>query len=183
MRRTLSPFEVAEARLVFGGSLNYARARVVEEVRWPDWVGDLGARLHPGDGLRAHNAVTIGNTSYFPVPLRTDEATVRGGYLRDFSWLIHELAHQWQYQHLGWRYLLDAGVVQLELGRAGYDYQGEHPSRESALRALRQQGRRLRHLNPEQQGDIARDYYYALRTGGDASPWEPFIAELKGESE
>lgn len=183
MPRRLSPFELAEARLVFGAGLSYARVRIVEQVRWPDWVGKLGARLHPGEGLRAHNAVTIGSTSYFPLPLRTDEASVLGGHLRDLSWLIHELMHQWQYQHLGWRYLLAAGAVQLEQGRAGYDYQGDHPSRENALRAARQQGRRLRHFNLEQQGDLARDYYYVLRTGGDPSPWEPFIAELQGERE
>ena len=34
-------------------------------------------------------------------------------------------------------------------------------------------------LNPEQQGDLARDYYYRLKAGLNCSAWEPFIQEMR----
>jgi hypothetical protein len=171
---------MAEARLVFASSLDYARVFVFENARWPDAVDRVGAslqkRVRPPE---EHNAVTFGQTSYFPVVLDTAAESVAAGNLRDMAWLIHELTHQWQYRRQGWGYLTAALSVQLRLGRQAYNYQGTYPTTEAALLAAHSQGRRLAQFNPEQQGDLARDFYYRLKTGLNCSAWEPFIGELR----
>ena len=179
-RRPLSISEVAEAQTVFGSGLDYTRAFVYENAGWPDWIDSLGARLQRRMRYKdEHNAITLGTTSYFPVSLKTDAATIAGGELRDISWLIHELTHQWQYRRLGWSYLVSALQVQMRLGRAAYDYRGEAASPEAALQAALTAGRKLASFNPEQQGDLARDYYLRRRWGENCDPWEPFIQELR----
>ena len=178
--RPLSASEIGEARLVFASSLDYSRAFVAENASWPDYVDRMGAALQkrvrqPDD----HNAVTFGQTSYFPVVLDTKPETLAAGNLRDMAWLMHELTHQWQFRRQGWGYLAAAVSVQLRLGRAAYDYQGDSSSTEAALLAAHSAGRRLAQFNPEQQGDIARDYYYRLKAGLSCSAWEPFIQEMR----
>ena len=180
IRRPLTAAEITEARLVFGPGLNYERAVVAENARWPDWVDQIGAKLqkrmrHKGE----QNAITLGNTSFFPTMLNTGGEVVANGNLRDIGWLIHELAHQWQFQRWGWRYLTSALSVQLREGRNSYDYRRGHPSQEAALKAAHLAGRRLAYFNPEQQGDLARDFYFRLKRGEDCSAWDPFIIEFR----
>src|SRR5574341_200476 len=157
-RRLLSAIERAEAETVFGAGLNYTRVFVVENTPLPNWIADIGRSAKP-------NAITLGNVSYFPEMLQTSADIIAGGNLRGITWLMHELTHQWQYQHLGWRYLAAAVSVQLREGAQAYNYQRQYPSREAALQAARAAGRRLAHFNMEQQGDIARDYYALLKQG------------------
>ena len=179
-RRKLSPAEVAEAKLVFGTGMDYTRAHVVEGATWPDWIDAIGARLQKRMRHKdEHNAITLGGTSDFPVPLKTDAESIGGGYLRDIGWLMHELTHQWQYQRLGWKYLSSALGVQLREGRRAYDYRREHPTLEAALLAAMSAGLRLASFNLEQQGDLARDYYFRLKQRQEIGPWEPFIAEFR----
>jgi hypothetical protein len=170
-RRRLTAFEIAEARQVFGEGLDYARALVFENTPLPNIIAYLGRSPRP-------NAVTLGSTSYFPVTLQTaPEAVARD--ISNMAWLIHELTHQWQFQRLGWSYLTRALSVQLRLGADSYNYQKKHPSREEALREAKALGRRLMDFNMEQQGDLARHYYEALKQGRDPAPWEPFVAEFR----
>jgi len=179
-RRPLNPTEIDEARLVFGPGLDYTRARVAENAGFPNLIDRIGQFLM-GQPRPAgvDNAVTLGSTSYFPRTLRTTPDVLAAGNFSDMSWLIHELTHQWQYQRFGWRYLSDALRVQLRQGRGGYDYRRNHASKEEALREDRDMGKRLADFNLEQQGDLARDYYVARRRGRDATPWEPFILDLR----
>lgn len=171
--RPLSTTELTEARRVFGDGLNYGRVRLVETSRLPTLVADIGARLHARQPP-PENAVTLGDRSYFPRPLRTEALD-----LADMAWLIHELTHQWQFQTVGWRYLREALYVQLTLGPAAYDYAGRGRRPQEALMAASRAGRTLADFNREQQGDIARDYYVALRRGDDAAAWVPFVAALR----
>jgi hypothetical protein len=180
LRRSLTADEIAEARLVFGPGLNYTRAFVAENARWPDLVDKLGAKLQKRMRSKdEHNAITLGNTSFFPVALKTQAGIVAGGNLRDMAWLIHELTHQWQFQRWGWRYLSSALSVQLREGRRSYDYRRDHPSHEAALQAARAAGRRLASFNPEQQGDLARDFYFRCKLNQDCTAWDPFIEEFR----
>jgi hypothetical protein len=176
--RPLSSSELAEARLVFGGGLDYNRVRVSEGGYFPNFIADIGALLQ-GRKRTWDNAVTLGNTSHFPIRIRTTLDDLAGGYLRDMAWLIHELTHQWQYQQAGWRYLAEALGVQLREGSRGYDYTGKHGRPMDALRAERDAGRRFHNFNREQQGDITRDYYVRLKGNEDVSAWEPFIDDLR----
>jgi hypothetical protein len=178
--RPLTASETTEARLVFAGTLDYTHAFVSENAHWPDWVDTMGASLQkrirePDD----HNAVTVGQTSFFPVTLATSAELIAAGNLRDMAWLMHELTHQWQFRRMGWTYLGLALSVQLRLGRLAYNYQGIYPSTEAALLAAHAEGRRLADFNLEQQGDLARDYYYRLKGGLSCAAWEPFVQELR----
>jgi hypothetical protein len=67
----------------------------------------------------------------------------------------------------------------LRLGRMAYNYQGSYPTTEAALVAAHAEGKRLAQFNLEQQGDLARDYYYRLKGGLSCAAWEPFIHELR----
>jgi type VI secretion system secreted protein VgrG len=173
-KRSLSTFELAEARLVFADGLDYTRVGVWDEMPLPNWIADVGAALR-SQRRTANNAVTLGNTSYFPVALHAD--TDAG----EMAWLIHELTHQWQFQRVGWRYLWEAVNVQVRAGPKGYDYTNNQSSKEAALTEAKVSGKRLADFNREQQGDIARDYYSALKQGRDPRPWEPFVSEFRSK--
>ncbi|MBP7694717.1 MAG: hypothetical protein KA764_22535 [Anaerolineales bacterium] len=176
-KRPLSASELAEARLVFADGLDYTRVRVAEASPFPNFIADIGA-FFQGKKRTWDNAVTLGDTSYFPRQLRTSPADLAAG-LTDMAWLIHELTHQWQFQTAGWRYLSEALHVQLTLGPAGYDYAGKAGSPREALRAASQVQRRFLDFNREQQGDIARDYYVARKRGEDVAAWQPFVDDLR----
>ena len=179
-RRSLTPLEIAEAQLVFGDGLDYTRAFVFEGATWTDAVDHIGAFIQKRKrGPDDHNAITLGDTSYFPIRIRTSAEVLARGDYGHMTWLIHELTHQWQYQHLGWRYLRDALGIQLKEGRRSYDYVREHGSPEKALQAAAKLSRKFVDFNPEQQGDITRDYYFYLKQQRDCAPWEPFIDEVK----
>lgn len=180
-RRLLSAWECAEAQLVFGAGLDYTRAFVWENTRWPNLIADMGAAMHRYKRT-SDNAVTLGNISYFPVTLHTTPETLATGDLRDISWLMHELTHQWQFQQMGWPYLWRALRVQISAGLNSYNYQAHHPTKDDALHAFHAAGHRLMHFNMEQQGDIARDYYFALKLGKDVSAWEPYITEFRNRA-
>ncbi len=176
-RRLLSASELAEARLVFGDGLDYTRAFVCENARWPNWIADMGALMHHYTRTLP-NAVSLGDTCYFPVTLRTAPEVIVSGELGDTGWLIHELTHQWQFQRMGWHYLWQALRVQIRDGSRGYDYCDGHPTPTDALRAAHAAGRTLMDFNMEQQGDLARDYYLLLKSGRATDAWAPFIKEF-----
>jgi hypothetical protein len=87
-------------------------------------------------------------------------------------WLIHELTHAWQFQQMGWIYLLRAMLAQLT--SRPYDYEGE-----SGLRMTRDGGGTILSFNPEQQGAIVSDYYVRLKTGAGVAAWQPFIDDIR----
>lgn len=174
-RRALTALECAEAALVFGPGVATARVGVWENHALPHWVAALGRGWQRARGLavasNAPNAIALGPHLLFA---RALEPTVG-----DYGWLIHELAHYGQFQQQGWAYLPAALQVQLQLGARCYDYQGHYASRAAALQAAWQQGRRLADFNLEQQAELARHYYFALKQGQDPRPWEPFVVALQ----
>jgi hypothetical protein len=183
--RPLYAWEAAEARQVFGDSLRYDRVRIHECATWTDAIDRLGRRLKrmPPPGLEQHNSVTLGYHCYFPVSL--PDRLVPPGHPLDFCmpWLIHELTHAWQYQHVGWIYLARALAAQFRYGTAAYDFGGE-----ANLVKCRQNHWTITKFNPEQQGDIARYYYYGLRSTNaidepnkqnELSAYQPYICDIQ----
>jgi Domain of unknown function (DUF4157) len=169
--RTLRPDELAAAQQIFENGLDYARVRVSEGSQVPNLVGQIGAALRGMPAPQA-NAITVGNTSYFPRDLTSN--------LVDLAWLLHELTHQWQYQHFGIVYLAQA------IGAATYVYcnPGETPA--GALARCHGEAKTFGSFNREQQGDIVRDYYFALMQPRDPngmppdlSAWEPYLQEIR----
>ncbi len=171
--RKLTDTEEQEARRVFSSTIDYPSISVIEGVAWPDTIAHIGSKLS-GSGPPSHNAITLGNRVYFPVKLRTDLPITDPIFLNDMSWLVHELTHTWQYQHHGPVYLIQALWAQIRLGAEAYGYGWDQGLRQAAL-----DGKSLLDFNREQQGDIARHYYFRERQGLDTSAWEPFVLQFK----
>jgi hypothetical protein len=163
---------------VFGASIRFEAVRIVEGAGWTNAISRIGAKINREPEPKFDNAVTLGNTSYFPRILKTGPAPSAPESLTDLAWMIHELAHVWQYQHTGIIYLFRALRADLTLGIRAYEYGGE-----KGLDEARSAGRKFADLNPEQQGDIARHYYSRLKKGQDTAAWEPFIEEMRRAKE
>jgi len=169
--RTLRADELAAAQPIFETGLDWTRVRISEGNPVPNFIGRLGALMR-GRPVPEANAITVGNTSYFPRELAPD--------LVDLGWLMHELTHQWQYQHFGIRYLAQAIAAPTYV----YCNEGETPAQ--ALIRCHAEGKAFSDFNREQQGNIVRDYYFALQqslTSGIAlqalSAWEPYLQEIR----
>lgn len=169
--RTLRPDEQAVAQQIFQNGLDLTRVRVSEGSQVPNTIGRIGALLRGKPAPQA-NAVTVGNTSYFPRDLTSDDV--------DLAWLMHELTHQWQYQHFGMIYLPQA------IGAPTYVYcsAGETPA--AALARCYSEGKSFAGFNREQQGDIVRDYFFAMKQTQDSaaaqpvlSAWAPYLQEIR----
>ena len=169
--RTLRPDEMAAAHEIFEDGIDFVRVHVSEGSQIPNVIGRIGALMRGRPAPQA-NAITIGNTSYFPRVLTSD--------LVDVAWLMHELTHQWQYQHFGMRYLTEAIAASTYV----YCNDGETPA--SALARYHLEGKTFADFNREQQGDIVRDYYFALKQTTDPatasqvlSAWDSFLQEIR----
>ncbi len=174
--RPLRDWEIEEARKVFGNRLDYAPIRIHECARPANLLDDLGRRLKrmPAREGNVNNALTLGNNPYYSVQLPTKliGPDQKGSYF--MPWLMHELTHCYQFQRLGWRYLLMALGAQFRHGAHAYDYGGWHN-----LMLRRQQGWKFHHFNLEQQGDITRDYYRRLRKGKPVNAWQSYIDDIQ----
>jgi hypothetical protein len=155
--RTLTSTEIAEAKKVFGNSIKYWQVRI-DEYSLIAWIGSL---FKGGGGL--------GVTTFHTINFNRKIKTAPGN--SDMAWLIHELTHVSQYEHVGSQYMGEAIHAQ---ATTGYGYGGE-----AGLLADRAAGKHFRDYNREQQGDIARDYYLALTSGRSTAAFDPFIAELR----
>jgi hypothetical protein len=171
--RPMYTWEIQEARRVFGEQLRYERVRIHEGATWPDRVNRIGTRMKDMKSSGDPNAITLGNHIYFPVRLLAAPLPYTHSEFYKIPWLIHELTHAWQYQRLGWRYLVKALKAQISEGRMAYDFGGEE-----WLRICYRRGWKLTDFNLEQQGDIARTYYDRLCRGIDISAWLPFVTEF-----
>ncbi len=172
--RSLHPWEVDAARLVFAGRLAYEKVRIHECNPFPNWINRMGHRLKGMEAPHTHNAITLGNHVFFPV--RLPENPVRYGdpeYYK-LSWLIHELTHAYQYQKYGWSYLYKAVRTQLTEKAAAYNYGGK-----TMLKQRREEGWKFHHFNLEQQGDICRDYFDCLQRGEeDLEAWRSYLEDI-----
>ena len=178
LERRLREWEIVEARTVFGDALDYARVRIHECASWTDAANRLGMWLKriPLPPAYVPNAITLGDHCYFPIQLpETLALWDRSPY--SFGWVIHELTHAWQYQHLGWKYLTQALSAQFRHGAAAYDF-GDA----AGLAAAQQAGEKFSSFNPEQQGAIVQAYYDRLRANRDVTAWMPFVHEIQART-
>jgi hypothetical protein len=166
--RTMTEYEIRQARRVFGDAIDYTKVRINE--------GSISAKVASVGGY----ARTIGNTVHMP----------EGGS-RNMAFMIHELTHVWQYQHQGWTYAPKCIWAQIT---EGYSYvpsdldqwnahlEGKDPlpsTPDEALRSARQEGKTLQSFNPEQQGDILADYFRRQQRGGDVSAYAAFVGDVR----
>lgn len=173
--RGLYGWEIEEFRPVFGQSLKYERVRIHECAGFPDTLDRIGRKLKGMEppGKDSHNAITLGNHCFFPVQLPESLPPLGDPERYKLDWLVHELTHAWQYQQMGWIYLIKALRAQFRDKELAYDFGGE-----SGLLKSRQKQIPFKKFNPEQQGNITQAYYVRLRAGHDVSAWQPYIDEI-----
>jgi hypothetical protein len=172
--RPMYAWEIVEAQKVFAVGLNYGRVCIHENNTWTNAMDRLGRKLKGMPPVEVNNALTLGNHCYFPVKLLDQFVPVDHPENYKLGWLIHELTHAWQYQHMGWRYLWLALSAQFRQKGAAYNFDGE-----DGLKKRHREAWTLQKFNLEQQGDIARTYYDRVCRGVDASAWQPFIDEFQ----
>ena len=172
--RSLYTWEIDEAYKVFASGLIYERVRVHECTTWTNTLDRVGRKLKSMPPANVNNAVTLLNHCFFPIRLLDQPVQVGHPEHYKLGWLIHELTHAWQYQHIGLSYIWLALKVQFQLKGSAYDFEGEE-----GLKKRRRQEWTLLKFNLEQQGDIARTYYDRLSHGKDVQAWLPYIEEFQ----
>lgn len=151
--RSLSDTELTEAKKVYGDGLRYWQIRIDEY----SLIAKLGA-LFAG-------SKNMGVTTFHTINFTRKIVAAPGN--GDMDWLIHELAHVCQMQHVGIQYLVEALVAQYT---GGYNYGGTE--------ALK--GKTIHDFNREQQADIAADYYTkALYGNTPVDYFMPIINEFR----
>lgn len=146
--RSLTIIEEQEARSIFGNRINYRKVRIDET----SLTALMRAKLKGYSGM--------GTTTFHTINFSRKLNTAAGN--PDMKWLIHELAHVAQMEHVGSQYLVE--VFHAQVGE-GYAYR---------------LGTKKHFLdyNREQQACIVADYYIARCSGGSTAAFEPYIAEL-----
>jgi hypothetical protein len=142
--RGLTSGEMADAKLIFGDSLDYSKV-IVDGGS----VASLGA------------CRTIGNTVHLTSDLfqpNSSETTTKGKRT-----LVHELTHVWQYQHQGWTYAPKALWAQAKAAVSG--------SRNGAYdwKPLVKNGTPWEEWNPEAQAEAVEEYNIALHKVNDGT--------------
>ena len=121
------------------------------------------------DWIFAHNgnlAFTTWHTVNFPRNGRHTRA--------NRAILVHEVAHVYQYEQVGSRYLGEAIYMLIKTKRDCYAYGG--------VEGLQQDwaaGKRYRDYNREQQAQIVQDYFSRCERGQDVAAYEPFMVEVR----
>ena len=174
-RRKLYKWEQQEAQTVFSTSIDYRRIIVHEGVRWTNIIDDWARRLRsiPPRPQYQQNAIAIGFHCYFPVRLPSKYLERNDNFRLSMGWLIHELAHVWQFQSMGWNYLSMALMAHIREGVNVYDYGGIE-----CLAKLRLQGVTLKDYNLEQQAAILQDAYLHFSDSNHNSVWSAYIADV-----
>ncbi|WP_440948444.1 hypothetical protein ACSAZL_09560 [Methanosarcina sp. T3] len=147
--RKLTSLEEQEARTVFGDSINYRQVRIDEH----SLIARIGAKIKNSSGM----GIAIFHTINFNKKIKTSSGN------SDMKWLIHELAHVSQMEHIGSKYLVEAFHAQATEGY-GYDL-GTKPH--------------FCDYNREQQASIAADYYIACISGRSTALYDMYIRELQ----
>ncbi len=136
--RSMTNIEISEAKKVFGSSLPYKMIRIDEK----SLMAVLGARVNKNK----HLGFVLFRTVNFTRKLDSRPAN------NDMAWLIHELVHVWQAEHIGTDYIPEALHAQKT---SGYGYGGTETLKKKW---------ELEDFNREQQADIIRNAYRNLNS-------------------
>jgi hypothetical protein len=142
--RGLSSAELADAKLIFGDSIDYSKV-----------VVDGGSIASVGASR------TIGNTVHLASNLfksGSSETTTAGRRI-----LVHELTHVWQYQHQGWTYAPKALWAQAKAAVNG-DRNGAYNWKALVVKDVPWD-----EWNPEAQAEAVEEYNIALHKANDGT--------------
>lgn len=146
--RSLSSDEIAYAREIYAGSVDYGPITITRD-----------------SAISAGAPKTIGNTIHLKSTKPwnhfvgdTMELTNQGR-----ECLIHEMCHVWQYQHGGYAYIGDSLWAQLKASIGGGDRGGAYEWQDADAAGIPWED-----WNPEQQAKAVEDYNIAFRAVQDA---------------
>lgn len=148
--RTLTSTEKAEAEKVFRGSVSLWQVRIDEA----SLISAIGSFFSGGGGM----GVTLFHTVNFNRKINSAAGN------SDMAWLIHELTHVSQYEHVGSQYIGEAIHSQATVG---YDY-----GKGAGLA-----GKDFKDFNREQQGDIIKHYYYYILCGNNDPDYSNYATD------
>ena len=167
--RNMVAKEISEAKKVFGNSLPYNEIHI----HIGSWLADISSFFKKNP-----NAITTMRVVHFPSGVVLEEGIMGGETKDNFDWLMHELTHVWQGEHVGPMYMAHALYAQATENNA-YDYSDAGKTKMQTLIDADAAGKHFTDYNPEQMGDIVKDYYRNLVSAADNSAWDPFINEVK----
>ncbi|MFK8038683.1 MAG: hypothetical protein AB8B74_10370 [Crocinitomicaceae bacterium] len=147
--RKLTDDEIEELQLVYKNSIDYNLVKIKEESKWAKY----GSRFVKG----LHLGFVFLNTIHFSRTIKAEES------LSDMAWLVHEVTHISQHQKYGIVYIIKSLRAQRN---GGYAYQKTWLDKS------------LKHFNFEQQADIAKHYYLAIKAKEDVTLYETIKTEI-----
>lgn len=151
--RGLLPTELAEARKVFGWSIDLDRVKVANA----SYAADFIQAVNGGRPFTTMYVLNFSSKSDFKP----------NGELKSFGTLIHELTHVWQAVQAGPIYMIEALEQQLRKGSAAYRYTDAE---------LAAHGGDLLKFGREAQAQIIEDYYVSRYLNGNPrSAWEKYL--------
>jgi hypothetical protein len=164
--RELSGGEITEADKVFAGTIDYGQVRVDEH----SLISAISAKFSGGGGM----GVTLFHTINFNKVITPTAGS------QDMGWLIHEMTHVWQYEHVGSQYLGEAIHAQATVGyKYGTSTNWRDNGNGTFLANQRTAGATFASFNREQQGDITEHYYLRRTNGLDTTDWQPYIDDVQ----
>lgn len=146
--RPLTPDEIAYAREVFAGSLDYSKITITR-----DSMMSTGAPKTLGNTIHLRSVWGAEQFKKDSKGQWTMELTDPGR-----ETLIHEMTHVWQYQNGGLAYIPDSLMAQLKSSLSGGSRNGAYEWRPLADRDVPWE-----QWNPEQQASLVEEYNTALR--------------------
>ena len=166
--RELTPGEVSIAHGVFLDTIDYGQVRVDEN----SLIAKIGAHFSGGHGTGM--GVTLFHTINFNRKVTASAAS------EDAGWLVHELTHVWQYEHVGGQYIGEAIHAQATVGyKYGTSTRWDDDGNGTFLADQRRAGATFASFNREQQGDITSHYYMRKSNGKDVTDWQPYIDDVR----
>ena len=166
--------EIYEAQTVFARQIYYHSVRIHECSKFSIFMHRIVSMYRKEISNHPPSAISIGNHIYFPVNLPNKPISVNHPEHYKIGWLIHELTHVWQFQHIGWKYLTQAIQLQIQMGKKAYNFGGE-----KGLKTMLKEQKHINDFNLEQQGDITRTYYERKTQAKSVQSWEPFIEDIR----
>ena len=101
--RKMTAKEISEAKKVFSNSLPYNEIHI----HIGSWLADISSFFKKNP-----NAITTMRVVHFPSGVVLEEGTFGGETKDNFDWLMHELTHVWQGEHVGPMYMAHALYAQ-----------------------------------------------------------------------
>ncbi len=153
-KRKLTSFEISQAKIVFGYTIDYHKIKIQENSTLAKWGAKYAKKIHMG--------FVLFRTICFSRKLEHEQNPT------DMEWLVHELVHVLQFENIGVQYIIEALRAQKH---GGYHYK--------VIDGLKS-AKHLSDFNLEQQAEIAKDYYKLIKSNDvHQEIYLPFVKDIR----